>query len=231
VKCLLQFTQDCPKCNSPIQKNGGCNHMSCKKCTYQYCWVCLDKWTSEHYSCSKSNDVDADQRAHIIARIESTLSFRQFYLLSMKARQNNDKEIKDHVIKLIQILIRNKPDIGVDKMMTIVCRAIELGHLTRHILMNLCVLGKYMTDHDMKGAKNLKPEVKRLSAAISFLHSSLDTTWKTFSINDVELGITGIQTAIREFLRVFGSLYVQLKPLFEEAAINDKNKKPTQKKD
>ncbi|CAL2034211.1 unnamed protein product [Caenorhabditis brenneri] len=33
-------TQDCPKCWAPIQKNGGCNHMSCEKCKHKFCWNC-----------------------------------------------------------------------------------------------------------------------------------------------------------------------------------------------
>ena len=28
-------TKECSKCNSSIEKNGGCNHMSCKKCKHE----------------------------------------------------------------------------------------------------------------------------------------------------------------------------------------------------
>ncbi|CAD8113093.1 unnamed protein product [Paramecium sonneborni] len=33
-------TQECPKCDSKILKNGGCSHMTCKKCNFYYCWRC-----------------------------------------------------------------------------------------------------------------------------------------------------------------------------------------------
>ena len=38
------FTKQCPKCKIPISKNGGCKHMSCRKCGNEFCWSCLEKW-------------------------------------------------------------------------------------------------------------------------------------------------------------------------------------------
>lgn len=39
-------------CNllAAIEKNGGCNHMSCKSCTWEFCWVCLGSWSGSHYN-------------------------------------------------------------------------------------------------------------------------------------------------------------------------------------
>ena len=34
------FTESCPKCSIPIYKNGGCMHMTCQKCKYEFCWTC-----------------------------------------------------------------------------------------------------------------------------------------------------------------------------------------------
>ncbi|BGO91165.1 hypothetical protein NBRC10512_005741 [Rhodotorula toruloides] len=49
-------TKECTKCHSTIEKNGGCNHMTCKKCKWEFCWVCMGPW-SEHgtswYNCSR----------------------------------------------------------------------------------------------------------------------------------------------------------------------------------
>ena len=38
----------CPSCQSPVEKNDGCMHMSCAICYYRWCWVCglsLEHWT------------------------------------------------------------------------------------------------------------------------------------------------------------------------------------------
>ena len=31
----------CPRCGIPSYKFDGCNHMTCAKCKYQYCYICL----------------------------------------------------------------------------------------------------------------------------------------------------------------------------------------------
>ncbi len=64
-KWLADRSKPCPKCRyphtthiftpyapshhthphrSPIEKTEGCNHMCCKKCKHDFCWVCLDNW-------------------------------------------------------------------------------------------------------------------------------------------------------------------------------------------
>eukprot|EP01035_Chromulina_nebulosa_P018256 gene18256-23931_t len=38
-------TKKCPRCTSPIEKDEGCNHMSCRKCKHEFCWICMQDWT------------------------------------------------------------------------------------------------------------------------------------------------------------------------------------------
>jgi len=56
---LMENTKSCPQCDTPIQKNGGCNHMVCNQCKYQFCWLCKRDWnkhgsaTGGFYKCNK----------------------------------------------------------------------------------------------------------------------------------------------------------------------------------
>lgn len=38
------FTENCPNCLINISRNGGCYHMTCKNCNYQFCWYCKQKY-------------------------------------------------------------------------------------------------------------------------------------------------------------------------------------------
>lgn len=38
------LTNKCANCIAIIEKNYGCNHMTCSLCEYQFCWVCMKKW-------------------------------------------------------------------------------------------------------------------------------------------------------------------------------------------
>ena len=40
-------TRPCPKCKTPIEKNDGCNHMTCSNriCGYEFCWICRKDWS------------------------------------------------------------------------------------------------------------------------------------------------------------------------------------------
>lgn len=40
----------CPSCRTGIEKNDGCNHMTCQACKHQWCWLCTQNYSSTHYS-------------------------------------------------------------------------------------------------------------------------------------------------------------------------------------
>merc|ERR1711916_325708 len=36
----------CPRCKTPIIKNGGCSHMKCMHCKHEFCWLCKKDWST-----------------------------------------------------------------------------------------------------------------------------------------------------------------------------------------
>jgi ariadne-1 len=79
-------TKECTKCNSTIEKNGGCNHMTCRKCQNEFCWVCLGPW-SEHgtswYSCNRYDEASSksarDSQARSRQQLERYLHYYNRY--------------------------------------------------------------------------------------------------------------------------------------------------------
>ncbi len=41
LQWITQNTKECPNCHFRIEKNDGCDHMTCIKCQYEFCWSCL----------------------------------------------------------------------------------------------------------------------------------------------------------------------------------------------
>ena len=40
----------CPQCRAIIEKNEGCNQMKCVNCDFEFCWLCLRAYSSDHYA-------------------------------------------------------------------------------------------------------------------------------------------------------------------------------------
>ncbi|KAK0634033.1 hypothetical protein B0T14DRAFT_508265 [Immersiella caudata] len=50
---VKRTTKKCPGCSWPIEKNSGCAHMTCIKCSHHFCWNCLGEWGNGHTSCRR----------------------------------------------------------------------------------------------------------------------------------------------------------------------------------
>jgi len=63
-------TKKCPRCDRPIETNGGCMHMTCRKpggCGYEFCWLCLKDWRG-HKPCNRIVQEQSAQASGLISQ-------------------------------------------------------------------------------------------------------------------------------------------------------------------
>lgn len=41
LNALPTLRKLCPECSRPIEKNGGCDHMTCQSRRHEFCWLCF----------------------------------------------------------------------------------------------------------------------------------------------------------------------------------------------
>eukprot|EP00794_Sanderia_malayensis_P017423 gene17423-19167_t len=67
---LVTNSKKCPSCKSHIEKNQGCNHMTCSKCKHEFCWVCMEPWkihsaeTGGYFRCNRFEVVKKVEQRH-----------------------------------------------------------------------------------------------------------------------------------------------------------------------
>lgn len=69
-------THNCPGCDGAIEKNGGCNHMTCRTCKKEFCWICNGDWATHknYYNCNKfreegdPKDLERNRKRELLKR-------------------------------------------------------------------------------------------------------------------------------------------------------------------
>ncbi|KAJ3206632.1 hypothetical protein HDU82_004401 [Entophlyctis luteolus] len=84
-KYRAQLINACPKCQTIIEKNGGCNHMTCRKCSHHFCWVCMGDFKNYSHACGTF-----DEEKDKAARDQSRLAIQRY--LHYYARFRNHAE-------------------------------------------------------------------------------------------------------------------------------------------
>eukprot|EP00898_Chlorokybus_atmophyticus_P002061 jgi/Chlat1/2856/Chrsp194S03011 len=101
-------TQDCPKCHSTIEKNGGCNHMTCRKCKHEFCWVCLETWQShtDYYSCNRydpDKNVSKEKKEKSRAALDRYLFYYHRYINHENSKKLDSKTRQNAEVKMAEL--------------------------------------------------------------------------------------------------------------------------------
>ncbi|KAI9847219.1 MAG: hypothetical protein M1838_000979 [Thelocarpon superellum] len=95
-------TKECPKCVSTIEKNGGCNHMTCRKCKHEFCWMCMGVW-SEHgtswYNCNRYEEKSGSEARDAQTRSRQSLERYLHYYNRYANHEHSAKLDKDLYLK------------------------------------------------------------------------------------------------------------------------------------
>jgi len=211
MEWILGHTQDCPKCRNPIEKNGGCNHLTCRACNHQYCWVCMGEWSPKHYNCKAVHHRAAKgEREDEFSKLFSAdinLGFMQLWTLTDRAK-SQDAALKRKIVEMIKGHVksfRQKAAVSI-ALCEALLKAVEYTFLCRHIIKMTCVVGAFFHQFKVGGGKALKPEIRRLNADISFLYSMVSGPLHKLKQNEVVGAVGAIKSSVKHLTIKVGEL-------------------------
>jgi len=108
VKWLMANTKQCPTCRKFIEKNQGCNHMTCRKeaggCGYEFCWICLGEWKphgSSYYDCNKFDKETQNSKEEKVKSVKMELEKYIFYfdrfMNHQRAQELGEKQLLNQI--------------------------------------------------------------------------------------------------------------------------------------
>jgi len=56
LACMKDNCKKCPACRTPIERDGGCSHIKCSRCKFEFCWWCRRKYTPGVYTFEEDGD-------------------------------------------------------------------------------------------------------------------------------------------------------------------------------
>eukprot|EP01034_Spumella_vulgaris_P031118 gene31118-38455_t len=144
AKWIFANTKKCPKCFTRIEKNQGCNHMTCRSatCTHQFCWICMGNWAG-HTNCNRFNaEENAIQRAK--AELDRYLHYYNRYQAHDLALRIANKQRATAELRMKERQDR-KSDAWID--VQFIHEAVEQVIACRRVLKYTYVIGFYMPEN------------------------------------------------------------------------------------
>ncbi|KAF7640124.1 RBR-type E3 ubiquitin transferase [Meloidogyne graminicola] len=152
LKWLNANTNDCPKCKAIIQKDGGCNHMTCRNlsCGFQFCWLCLGPWTDHNsgsYSCNRFED--ASKRIKDAQKnLRSSQHYFHFY--NRFTNHQNSLKLERNLFEKVSGKVEQMQQLGFSWIETqFLQKAVEVLIECRRTLMYTYVFAFYLKQNNL----------------------------------------------------------------------------------
>lgn len=121
---ILANTKPCPKCSSRIEKNQGCNHMTCSGCKYEFCWICMGNWTEHgantggYYKCNKFDPAadgnDQSDAAKAKRELDRYLHYYKRYHNHAQSQGFAKKSLKETEARMVALQEQNLDTVWTD---------------------------------------------------------------------------------------------------------------------
>ena len=106
------FLKNCPKCTIITEKNSGCNHITCTNCNFQWCWLCNEEYTPDHFNqgkCKGYQFFEPDDEYQIKLAFEGKIKLKESQIQG-DLREFEEDEINESEINESEIHERNNND-------------------------------------------------------------------------------------------------------------------------
>lgn len=153
---ILANTKKCPSCNARIEKNHGCNHMNCKLCKHEFCWICMGSWvdhgqnTGGYYKCNRYDVVKVDVQATAAQRAKEELDR---YLHYYQRYHGHDQALRhaagQRETAERRMVERQEAEKGIWMDVQFLRQAAETVIDCRRVLKYTYVLGYFMQEGDL----------------------------------------------------------------------------------
>ncbi|KAJ1800585.1 hypothetical protein LPJ59_000981 [Coemansia sp. RSA 2399] len=153
-KWIKVNTKECVKCKSIIEKNGGCNHMTCRECHYDFCWICMGPW-NEHgqqfYNCNRFNEDSSKGARESVSKARLSLERYIHYY----TRYNNHEQSAKLARKLLATTEKNMEQMQRELALSwievqFLRDAVDVLSMCRETLKWTYVLAYYMASSNQK---------------------------------------------------------------------------------
>jgi len=121
---ILANTKQCPKCAARIEKNQGCNHMTCSGCKHHFCWICMGDWadhganTGGYYKCNKfdpsAGGDDQSDAAKAKRELDRYLHYYKRFHAHSQAQDFAKKSLKETETRMILLQEQNSDTVWTD---------------------------------------------------------------------------------------------------------------------